>query len=127
MAKYDLVLVHYKGDDSDLNMLERVEDVDDDMIVVASGGFTLEQLAGHCDGQAENRNAHNYVNAHKVLAGLLHRTLGRDPATNVMLGIAQRGGLDGMNGMGGEPDSFEEFGLTGDGNFYDWKLSDNPA
>lgn len=84
--------------------------------------FTLEELADYCDSHAEGRNAHDFVGAHRILAAYLHRELGRESATRLMLGIAQRDGVDGMAGVCGTDSCFEEFGIKDA--WYDWKLPD---
>jgi hypothetical protein len=84
--------------------------------------LSLEELADFSDGQAESRNNHEYRGTHRILAALLHRKLGRVQATEIMREIAEYGGLDGMSGVGGEVDAFDDFGIKDDGG--DWKLED---
>ena len=82
--------------------------------------MTLEMLADFCDQKAESCNAHEYVGAHRALAALLYRECQRVKATEIMRMIAERGGLNGMNGVFREKDSFSEFGIKGPWN--DWNL-----
>jgi hypothetical protein len=84
--------------------------------------LSLEEVADFSDHEAEGRNNGSYVGAHRILAALLHRKLGREQATEVMREIAEYGGLDGMSGIGGEPDAFADFGIKDDGG--EWKLED---
>ena len=84
---------------------------------------TLENLADFCDLEAEDRNNHEYVGAHKLLAIVLFQQVGRAVATRIILEIAQRGGLDGMGGIGGQPSSYEELGVKDD--WSPWSLPKN--
>ena len=72
-----------------------------------------EEYAWMCDMKAEGRNAHDFVQVHMLLTGLIVKAIGRETATIIMREIAERGGLDGMNGICGfdDYDSFIEFGL----------------
>ena len=54
---------------------------------------TLEEYANYADENAEQDNYHALVGAHRVLAVLLCRTVGREQATAVMREIAEWGGL----------------------------------
>lgn len=93
------------GDDENRKWLHKV--VEENPIA------SSEELAWFCDRGAEGRNAHEFVGVHILLAGLLIKLYGRNVANRVMLHIARRGGLDGMNGVCGfdEYDSCAEFGL----------------
>src|SRR5713101_5869943 len=82
--------------------------------------LSLEEVADFSDGQAESRNNHWYCGAHRILAAILHRKLGSELAAEIIREIAEYGGLDCMNGVGGETDAFEDFGIKDDGG--DWKL-----
>jgi hypothetical protein len=82
-----------------------------DFKVDPDDNFTLEELADLCDEQAEQRNAHEFVGSHRLMAALLHRKTGRDKATDIMRQIAEMGGLNGMNGIGGRG-AFKEFGIA---------------
>jgi len=84
--------------------------------------LTLEEIADFADREAEGRNNGTYVGAHRILAALLHRKLGREQATEIMREIAEYGGLDGMNGVGGESAAFADFGIKDDGK--EWKLDE---
>lgn len=116
-------LWRYLGDDFDEPQLDyaaswvgRWDNVDKNPVL------SLEEIADFCDIQAEARNGHAFVGAHRILAALLHRKLGREQATEIMKEIAEYGGLDGMSGCGGEPDAFANFGIKGC--WHDWKLVD---
>jgi hypothetical protein len=76
---------------------------------------TLEQYANYADECSEQRNAHNFVGAHRVLAALLHAEAGRAGATRVLRTIAEYGGLDQMSPVDvGLPDNWKPWAL-GDG------------
>lgn len=99
----------------------RVEKFPDEY-VDKSPALTLEEIADFSDIQAESRNNHAFIGAHRILAALLHRKLSREQATALMREIAEYGGLDGMSGCGGEPDAFADFGIKEYDE--DWKLID---
>lgn len=61
---------------------------------------TLEELADFCDQNAEGRNNHSFVGAHRILAAILHQQVGRDTATTIMRAIAEYSGLDYASGCG---------------------------
>lgn len=84
----------------------------------------LEELADLCDHQAEARNDHEYVGAHRLLAALLFRKLGCEKATEIMFEIAEYGGLDYMVGMDGQKPVYEEFGMKKP--WHVWKLAAPP-
>jgi hypothetical protein len=86
---------------------------------------TLEQLADLCDQEAESENLHEYVGAHRILAALLHQQQGREQATRIMFAIAELGGLDGMNGVGGKSGAFADFGIQEC--WADWTLQEDAA
>lgn len=67
---------------------------------IADAPGTLEELADLCDRHAGNRNNHEFVGAHRILAAILHQQLGRDAATKVMRAVAEYGGLDYASGCG---------------------------
>jgi hypothetical protein len=75
---------------------------------------TLEQLADFCDEQAALCRHLDVVGAHRVLAALLHRRLGRTPATRLLQEIAEYGGLDGLCGAGGGLGAFGDFNVPRD-------------
>lgn len=113
----------YLGDEFDEPHLDyawsgssRWDDID------KSPELTLEEIADFSDIEAESRNNHAFTGAHRILAALLHRKLGREKATEIMREIAEYGGLDGMSGCGGEPDAFADFGIKEYDE--DWKLID---
>jgi hypothetical protein len=81
---------------------------------------TLEQLADLCDQEAESENAHDFVGAHRLLAALLFRRLGRETATAIMREVAELGGLDGMNGICGTDGAYADLGIAWP--WKDWKL-----
>lgn len=58
----------------------------------------LEELVHMCDQTAESRNNHDFVGTHRILATLLFNKLGRKKTTEIMLEIAEYGGLDAMSG-----------------------------
>lgn len=59
---------------------------------------TLEQLADLCDSEAHIRRNDAVVGAHRCLAVLLQRHVGREQATHIMWEIARYGGLDAASG-----------------------------
>jgi hypothetical protein len=73
------------------------ERIADDEILDKNPKVELEELAQLCDLNAEDRNNHYYIGAHRILAILLFKKLGRKKATEIMLEIAEYGGLDAMN------------------------------
>ena len=81
---------------------------------------TLEELADFCDREAESRNNFDYIGTHRILAAFLHRCLGRDTSTMLMLEIARYGGLDAMSGVGRTRSAFAEFGIQDC--WYKWTL-----
>jgi hypothetical protein len=83
------------------------EDTLDSSDRVIEGAPSLEELADLCDLQAEQRNNHDYVGVHRLLAVLLYRQIGREAATTAIFWIAEHGGLDGMNGVGGATRHFD--------------------
>lgn len=84
--------------------------------------LTLEELADFSDRKAESRNNHAFTGTHRILAAFLHKKPGRVQATEIMQGIAEYGGLDGMSGIGGQPSAFADFGIKDGGD--DWSLPD---
>jgi hypothetical protein len=125
--RHQIVLVH---EDSAVPQ-EGYLDLDDDweigtdakgrgVTVAAIEQVTLERLADMCDQNAEARNHSGFIGAHRILAALLHQQLGREQATRLLWEIASRDGLDGMNGVGGQKDSYGEFGLQEP--WHDWQL-----
>ena len=85
----------------------------------------LEELVQMCDQNAESRNNHDFVGAHRVLATLLFKTLGRKTTKDILVEIAELGGLDGMSGMyvdeleNGD-NAFEELGIKKP--WHEWNL-----
>ena len=88
--------------------------------VVDVSTVTLEELADFCDREAESRNNHDYIGTHRILAAFLHRCLGRDTSTMLLLEIARYGGLDAMSGVGRTRSAFAEFGIQDC--WYKWTL-----
>jgi hypothetical protein len=82
---------------------------------------TLEELVELCDQDAESVNAHDFCGAHRLLAAVLYRNLGRATATDVMRDIAYRRGLHGMNGLCGLRDSYADLKVGQSGR--DWSGS----
>ena len=78
----------------------------------------IKEIVDLCDQEAESRNNHGFVCLHRLLAKMLIGEVGEDYATNIMKTIAEYGGLDGMNGCGGEPDAYVDFGLKCDWDDY---------
>jgi hypothetical protein len=89
-----------------------------DAKVLSRGGLdaTLEELVQLCDHDAEDRNAHDFCGAHRLLGALLFRRYGRESAT--MREIAMFGGLQGMGGVCTEGDAYKELGVGRAG--HDW-------
>lgn len=89
----------------------------------------LEWLARWLDLRCEDRNNHSFTKVHQTLAIYLYHALGREKATELMWGIAGKGGMDAMCGW--HPgEQFNTSGLAypehlkrGHWN-YDWKLPD---
>ena len=81
---------------------------------------TLEELVNMCDQDAESLNNHSFVGLHKLLCTLLFQHLGREKTTNIVYEIAEYGGLDGMNGIGGKCSAYADFGLKDD--WSEWQL-----
>jgi len=81
--------------------------------LLSTGGddAKLEELVELADRDAENRNAHDFCGAHRVLGAVLYRELGRWLATLLMLRIARLGGLQGMTGVCCEMDAYSELGV----------------
>ncbi len=65
---------------------------------------TLEAMADVLDHDAENINAHDFVGAHRGLAALLHREIGRAGATEILRFLCDLRGLHGMLGVCGRTD-----------------------
>lgn len=57
---------------------------------------TLDDLVELCDGDAENCDCHEFVGVHRKLAKMLTNKFGVKDARDVMLSIAKRRGLHGM-------------------------------
>ena len=89
--------------------------------VVSTGGSdaTLEELVRLCDQDAEDRNAHDFCSAHRLLGAVLFRRYGRESATATMLDIALFGGLQGMVGVCSKGDAFRELKVGKAG--HDWE------
>lgn len=73
---------------------------------------SLEDLANYCDQRAEIMNAHDFVGSHRVLGALLFRRFGRRVAGEIMLEIAEYGGIPDLVGGWNDDAAFEEFGFT---------------
>lgn len=84
----------------------------------------LEELADVLDQNAESNNIHEYVHAHRALAALLFRMLGRDTAFDVLRRIADFGGMHAMLGIYGTGDIRAAEKALGVplGSWKDWKL-----
>ncbi len=85
----------------------------------------LEELVQMCDQEAESRNNHDYVGAHRILATLLFNKLGREKATEIMLEIAEYGGLDAMNRLYADQlkdnlNAYKDLGIEEP--WHDWSL-----
>lgn len=115
MPKKTIVLV--KGDE--YTHLEYEDEVWEGEII-KNYDPSLEELADFCDQNAESGNNYAFCGSHRILAALLHKTLGREQATKVMLGIAEYGGLDGMSGVGGGKSAYADFGIKEP--WWNWKL-----
>ena len=94
------------------------EDFGESKIIGSGDDVSAEQLAGLCDHDAENCNAHDFVGTHRLLGSLLCRMLGRLEATKIMLEIAERRGLHGMSGLCGLADSYADLAVGEAG--HDW-------
>lgn len=94
------------------------------VVSVARSDVSLEQLADMCDQHAESRNNHKFVGAHRMLAAILWRTVGRDEAQRVMWEVASYGGLDYASGCGTgsrpELEAWDDFGIAEC--WKDWQL-----
>lgn len=88
--------------------------------LVGKGGndATLEELVELCDHDAEDCNAHDFCGSHRLLAGLLHRHLGRGKATEILLDVARYGGQHGMGGVCRSGDAYADLKVGKCG--YDW-------
>ena len=88
--------------------------------VLSRGGAdaTLEELIHLCDHDAEDRNAHDFCGAHRLLAAVLYKRYGRASATATMLEIALFGGLQGMAGVCSDGDAYKALGVGKAG--HDW-------
>lgn len=80
--------------------------------------ITLKQLVNFLDEEAEQRNNHNFVGAHRILGALLMDEVGQDIALQIMKRIAAFRGLDGMSGnycgrKRENEDAFLNFGIRG--------------
>jgi len=118
MPKRTIVLANDEGEGKEAQWFPVY--ADDWYTETKEGDISLEALADLCDGEAESRNNHEYVGAHRILAALFHQKLGREQATSLMREIAEYGGLDGMTGAGGEDDAFADFGIKDC--WRDWSL-----
>jgi len=88
--------------------------------IVSNGAqdATLEELVELCDHDAENCNAHDFCGSHRLLGALLHRHLGRDMATRIMLDVASYGGQHGMGGICRSGDAYGDLDVGRVG--HDW-------
>ena len=85
----------------------------------------LEAIADMCDQNAESRNNHDFVGVHRILSALLFKRLGRKQATDIMIEVAEFGGLDAMCGRGTDEltdsqNAFNELGIKRP--FHQWAL-----
>jgi hypothetical protein len=115
----ELVWIDYE-DGSDICIGYRYEHDEFDKIVPGPE-MTIENIADFCDLNAESRNNHSYVGVHRLLSAILHAQYGRENATKTIRTIAEYGGLDEMNELGGSSQSFKDFGIESPWN--DWKLT----
>lgn len=81
----------------------------------------LRELADYLDQRAEDANAHDFVGCHRLLAKLLFDHLGLVSAGQVMYGIAEHGGLNGMNGVCGANSAFKKLKVSPPWN--EWKIA----
>ena len=99
-----LTIVFVKDDDDDESPHDKgyldYKDEWDEATTATIADVTLEELADLCDRNAEQRNNHTFVGAHRVLASILFSTVGREAATRVMWEGACYGGLDYASGCG---------------------------
>lgn len=116
MSKRKIVRVGTEED----NRIEFMEEEMYEPILDVNPTPTLEELADMCDQDAESRNNHSFVGLHKLLSALLFRRFGREKTTEIIYEIAEYGGLDGMQGRGGKPSAYEDFGLKED--WSEWQL-----
>ena len=79
----------------------------DSVRLATDADITLEKLAQTLDLDAENCNSHDYVCAHRGLASLLFREVGREHATRIMRRLAGYRGLHGMVDCSASADDFE--------------------
>ena len=111
MARQKIVLVGYEEDGVLYTMLDYAPGDDD--LIDENPQPTLEELADFCDQKAEDRNNHEFVGVHRLLAGILYKRVGRIQAGSIMREIAEYGGLDAASGnywrQGG--DAYAEFGV----------------
>ena len=63
--------------------------------------LTLEQMADALDQDAENINAHDFVQTHRALAALLYQEIGRRKATVIFRRLMRYSGIHGMLGVCG--------------------------
>ena len=63
--------------------------------------LTLERMADFLDHDAENINAHDFVESHRALAALLYQEVGRKKATEIFRRLVNYRGLHGMIGVCG--------------------------
>lgn len=81
------------------------------IIDIGAVDATLEELVELCDQDAENRNAHEFCGAHRLLGAVLFRQYGRLSATATMRNIALLGGLQGMTGVCSKGDAYQELNV----------------
>lgn len=80
-----------------------------DPVVDENPDLTIAVIANICDQNAELLNHHSFVGTHRILAALLNNIVGESDTHKIMFGIAEYGGLDGMN----TSKVFDEFGISG--------------
>ena len=98
-------IIRNKGIDTDIEYLDMLSIGDE---YDSNHNATTEELADLCDQDAESYNNHFAVGMHRVLATLLGNLYCDEYVNEIMLVIAEYGGLDGMNGCGGKPAAFKD-------------------
>jgi hypothetical protein len=90
-------LVKVQEEESILLVSEQEARNNTDYFKTVSEPITLEELANHCDMEAEQANYHDFVGVHRLLATLLYKEVGRIKAHAILLHIAEYGGLHNMH------------------------------
>lgn len=119
-----LKIIEY-GEGGDKFLGYKVEGPIYDLINDENPILNIENLVQLCDQNAESRNNHDFVGTHRILSALLFRKLGRKQTTEIMIEIAELGGLDAMSGkyadeLTDSQNAWREFGLKEP--WHDWSL-----